>query len=221
MGLAVAVDILEEVLAGQVLAAFDDPRRGCVGDRQGALDAALPLEAHLHGAAGHLGMAVAQGGRAVALILLGIGLVADADAADVEQADHGRDHGVAAQRALPEIGLDPLPELRQRLAKAPAAIIFRRLLLLAEAGVIAILLAALVVIADRLDVAVRVRAEPGVAISGRQADRVEAVDSVAVGDAFPPGVEILPIAAMPLPGDPRPAVVHIMKSWQPFGHATV
>ena len=147
--------------------------------------AAFRLEAHLDRPAGDLDVAVAQGGRAVALIRLRIGFVADADAADIEQADDRRDDGVAAQRALPEIGLDPLAQLRQRLAEVGAAIVFRRLLLLAEAGVIAILLAALVVIAGRLDMAVRVGAEPGVAIGGRQADRVQPVDLVAVGDAFP------------------------------------
>jgi len=50
--------------------------------------------------------------------------------------------------------------------------------------VIAILLAAALVPADRLDMAVGLGAEPGVAIGGRQADGVEPVDLVTVGDTL-------------------------------------
>jgi hypothetical protein len=50
--------------------------------------------------------------------------------------------------------------------------VFLRILLLAEQRVVAILLAALRVVADRLDMAVRIGAEPGALISGRQTDGV-------------------------------------------------
>src|SRR6185436_15614765 len=101
---------------------------------------------------------------AVALIVLHIGFVADPDAAGVEQPHDRRDDGVAAELALAKVGLDPLAQLRQRLAEVAAALVFRRLPAVAEIGMVAILLAALVVIAGRLDVAVRAGAEPGVAI---------------------------------------------------------
>src|SRR5205085_4309206 len=100
----------------------------------------------------------------------------------------------------------------------PAEFIFRRLPPLPEIGMVAILLAALVVIAGRLDVAVRIGAEPGVAIGGRKADAVQPVDLVAVGDPLSAGVEILPVTALPPARDARQAVIHIAK---PAGHRAV
>jgi len=80
------------------------------------------------------------------------------------------------------------------------------------------LLPALVVIADRLDVAVRLGAEPGVAIGGGQADAVQPVDLIAVRNPLPAGVEILPVTAVPPARDARLAVIHIAK---PAGHRWV
>ncbi len=66
---------------------------------------------------------------------------------------------------------------------------------------VAILPAALGVVADRLDMAVGLRAEPGALISRRQANRVQPIDLVAIGDASAVGVKILPVAAALLAGD--------------------
>src|SRR5205085_129722 len=161
--LAVVVQILEQVLAGQVLALLHDPAERRVGDPELPLDAAFRLEAHLHGPAGHFRMAAAERGGAIALVRLRVSLVADADAAAVEQPDDRGDDGVPGEAALPEVRLDPPPELRQHLAEVAAALELRRLLPLPEPGVIAILLPAPVVIADRLDVPVGIGAEPGLA----------------------------------------------------------
>src|SRR5690606_21342303 len=100
---------------------------------------------------------------------------------------------------------------RQHFPELPAALVLRGLLPLPEIGMVAILLAAPVVIADRLDVAVWVRAEPGVAIGRRQPDPVQPVNLLAVGDPLSLRVEILPIAAAPAPADAGLAVVDIVE----------
>ena len=46
--LPVVVEVLEELVPGQVLAALDDPREARVPDRDVVLDAALAAEAEAH-----------------------------------------------------------------------------------------------------------------------------------------------------------------------------
>ena len=87
--------------------------------------------------------------------------------------------------------------------------IFRGVPLGAEVGVVAILLAAAGIDAGRLEMAVGIGAEPGVGIGRRQADRVQPVDLVAVGDALAVGVEIGPVAAHSLAGDAGLAVAAV------------
>src|SRR5436309_96178 len=68
---------------------------------------------------------------------------------------------------------------------------------------IAILLPAAGIDAGRLQMAIRIGAEPGIFISWRKADRVQPVDLIALGDALPLGVEIGPVPAHPLARDAR------------------
>ena len=62
---------------------------------------------------------------------------------------------------------------------------------------VAILLAAAIIDPGRLEVTVRVLAEPGVLIGWRKRDRVKAVDRIAVGDPLLT-VEISPVTALSL-----------------------
>ena len=96
MRLAIAVDVLEQCLAGQFLKLADDPPQGAVSDRHLVLNAALALEAHLHFVSIVVDLAAQQGGRAEALVLPGILLIADAQVIVVEQADDRGDDLVPA-----------------------------------------------------------------------------------------------------------------------------
>ena len=209
--LAVAVDILEQHLAGEVLALLDDALQAGVGDGRFVDDAVLALEAHPHLAAPAADMAAAQRGRAEAGVVAGIFLIADADMLLVEQANDRGEHGVAVQFAALEIGFDAAAQLGQRGAEFARAFIFGSVLPGAVIGVIAILLAPARILAGRLDMAVWIGAEPGVGVSRGQSDGVQAVDFVAVGDALAVGVEIAPGAADLLAGDARIAVVAMLE----------
>ena len=59
-----------------------------------------------------------------------------------------------------QIGLDPFPDDREHMAEREHFAVFRFVAYLAPTRVIAILLAAALVASDRLDMAVRVRADP-------------------------------------------------------------
>ncbi len=148
-------------------------------------------------------MAVAQGRRAEALILFDILFAANADVANVEQADDRGDDGVMVGRLAVQIALHLRAEERQGTAEIGKAVIFFRIPLRAEIDVIAILLAALGVISDRLDVPMGRRAVPGVDISGRQGDLVQPVDLLAVGDAVALGIPIAPAVPDLLARDAR------------------
>ena len=182
MRLAVAVEVLEQVLARQVLHLAHQPREPRVADRRLAQLAALGLEAQLELVARDLGVALAQRGRAEALVRLGVALVADADRAEIEQPHDARHHPLARQRAAREVLGDPLAHLGQQPPELGAAVELLGLLPGAELGVVAVLLAPARIDPGGEQVAAVLRAEPGIGIGRRQRDRVEPVDLVAVGD---------------------------------------
>ena len=135
--------------------------------------------------------------------------------AEIEQPDDRGDRASLPSPRCAQIGLDPRAQPGQRAAeRRRSSSYFARLARLAEIGVIAILLAALLVPADRLDMAVGLGAEPGVAIGGRQADRVQPVDLVAIGDALALGIPIAPAVAHLPAGDAGFAVVAIDDLWR-------
>ena len=85
MALAVLVEVLEELLPRQVLAALDDAREARVGDRDAVLDAALAAEAEAQRRAVDLHVPAAQRGEAEGVVLARVLVVADADQRPVEQ----------------------------------------------------------------------------------------------------------------------------------------
>src|SRR3546814_19445384 len=101
---------------------------------------------------------------------------------------------------MAEILRDALSQPGEGGAEFGAQFVFLGLARLAEIGVIAILFAALLVPADRLDVAVGPGAEPGVGISGRQGARVPPVDLGAIRDARAVRIPTGPPAAPLRPG---------------------
>ena len=120
--------------------------------------------------------------------------IAHAQLGQIQQADDGGNRAVLAQAALRQVAVQPGAQPGQGAAEVRAAGIFRRLLRGAEIGMIAILLASLVVISRRLDMAKGGRAEPAVAIGGGQGDGVQPVDFVPVGDSLPITIIIGPSA---------------------------
>src|SRR5687768_11511683 len=82
-------------------------------------------------------------------------LLADADVLAVEQMDDGGEHGVPIELAAAKVLFDPAPQPRELLAEFEQAFVLGRFPLLAESGVIAILLAPARIDAGRLQVSVR------------------------------------------------------------------
>ena len=94
---ATVVDVPEQLLSRQLLAALHDPAQAPVPDAQGVLLAALPAKAEAQLFPGHRHVPPAQGGEAERGVLAGVLLVPDADEGDLEQPDDERQHLLPAQ----------------------------------------------------------------------------------------------------------------------------
>jgi hypothetical protein len=127
-GIARLVHIFEQALARQVLRSARDSDEVAVGDGHRPLDAVLAGIADLQPPALDLRVPVAQGGRAEALVLLGIFLVADPHPGLVDQPHHRGEHGVGGGRLAFEVRLDLLAELGQRPPEGGEPLIFARFL---------------------------------------------------------------------------------------------
>src|SRR5690606_3121623 len=111
-------------------------------------------------------------------------VVADSDQREVEQPHDQRQHALARQAVPPEVGVHLLTDARQRVAKQDHAVELRLAADLVPAGVVDVLLAALVVAARGQNVPVEVVADPHVRPSGRDGQRLVAATLVRAGDTL-------------------------------------
>ena len=115
--LAVVVEILEELLAGQGLAVLDDPGQPLVGQDHVVPDPALAPELEAHLAAVHLHVTLAERGQAVGAVLARVFVVADPDVGLFQQAHHERQDPLPPVPVLAQVPLDLLAQLGQELAE--------------------------------------------------------------------------------------------------------
>ncbi len=94
---ATVVDVAEQLLSRQLLAAFHDPAQAPVADAEGVLFPALSAKAEPQLFPGHRHVPPAQRGEAERGVLAGVLLVPDADEGDLEQPDDERQHLLPAQ----------------------------------------------------------------------------------------------------------------------------
>src|SRR5262245_17234534 len=136
-------------------------------------------------------MPVAQGGEAEAFVVARISRVADADHRVVKQPDDGGDDALAGETAAPKIDIDCTAKARQRCGERGEA---RELHFIAASGparMVAILLAATLVAAGRLEVTLRMGRDPDIAPGRRDDQASDAGKSYGVFDplAVRPHVE--------------------------------
>jgi hypothetical protein len=198
---------VRQVLTRQILEPAHEARKVPVGQRQLAHDARLGAEAEPQPLARHLGMALAKGGGAIAPVGLRILLVADPDHAQIEKTHHARHNPLAGQRIAGEVLLDALSHPRQQPPERNACAEFLRLARGAEVGMVAVLLAAAVVEADREDMPIGMRTEPCITVGRGKRNRIEPHALFGIGDAPAVVIEIGPALARPFARDPRHRIV--------------
>ncbi len=171
--LPVVVEVLEEFVAGDLLAAPDDPREAPVLDADLPLLAALAaeLEAQLGVLDGDV--VVAHRRQAERVVLPGVLLVADADQRLLQELDDRRQDLLARQAGPRQVAVSALADAGQRLPEGEHPLVLRLVAHLAPARVVAVLLAPLGVTPGRLEVAQRIGADPDVGVGRRDAERLD------------------------------------------------
>ena len=110
MGVAVVVEVLEELVAGDVAAGFDDAGEAAVGEVDGVLDAGFAFEVEGEAGAVDVDVAAAEGGEAEGVVFAGVGFVADADEGGFEEADDGGENFFAGKAGEGEVLVDALAD---------------------------------------------------------------------------------------------------------------
>src|SRR5437763_6712051 len=121
------------------------------------------------------------------MVVAGILVVADPDAGQLEETDHGREDLLPRQAGTAQVLLDPLPEPGQCLAERQHAAEFGFVAYLAPSRMVAVLLPAASVPSGRLDMAVGVLGDPDIGVGRRHRERADPGERRAVGDAPPIG----------------------------------
>src|SRR5207245_9190209 len=141
LALAGGVEVLEQLLAGQIAATLDDVRKARLGERDDVLDAALAAEAEAQRRAVDLHVAAAQRGQAVRAVGARVFVVADADQRLAEERDDRGEELPPAQRRRAQVALEALAQDGQHFAELQHAAEFRLVARVAVGRVIAVLLA--------------------------------------------------------------------------------
>ena len=211
----VGVHALEQLLARQLLAAANDASEAPIAQAHLDQPARLAPEAEPDPVALDAGVAVAEGGQPEGAVEPRVGLVADPDQGQFEQADDGGQDLVARQSGSGQVGVAPLADHGQRGREFEHPPELVEIAAAAPVGVIAVLLPAAGVAAGGLDVARRERADPYVGPCRRHGHALDPGQLDAVANALSVGVAIREAATGPASGDPRARVRGVPKTCLP------
>jgi hypothetical protein len=160
--LAVRVDVLEQQLAGQVLAMPEDGGEVSIGHADLAHHPGLASTSESNAFASDPCVPVPQRRQPERLIEAGVFLVPDSEECQLQQPDQRRDDLVAGESAGAEITAGAPPDPRQGLPEPDHPLELVRIPTRSEAHVVAVLLSATGVAPGRLEMAVRSGGDPDV-----------------------------------------------------------
>jgi hypothetical protein len=192
-------EVTSRSLPSSFLTGADDLRDAPVPDAQRPLLAALAGEAEANVRPVDLDVAVLERGQAVAPVLLRIVVVADPDQRGLEEVHDGGEDLLARKAAQRHVLAHPGANRRQPFREDQQVLVFGALAQLAEARVIAVLLAPARIAPRRLDVAVRRGTDPHVGPgrgNGKGSDPLEHM-AIAERDTFGPQVGKAPAGLLP------------------------
>jgi hypothetical protein len=123
-----------------------------------------------------------QRGDAIRIVLLGVLLAARPEVAEVEQVQGEREHPVALEAVAAKVGGDAASHVGQRARHLQHPIELLLVALVLPLLVVEVLAAACRVCSDRLDVSVRVGADPHLLPRGRDHQVLDSLQRCGVGD---------------------------------------
>ena len=150
-----------------------------------------------------LDVPVEQGRQAIALVLLGIGLVPHPYHGRLEQMDDGGEDLFAAEARRGHARGDPAAKLRQRLGERDHMFELQPVANLAEPWMVAVLASPALVLAQRLDMAIWIIADPDARPGRRNGEGSDAREGGPVADEMAVRVSIAKSLSRPAAGQTR------------------
>ncbi len=200
--LAVQANVLEELLAWQVLAAPDDRREAAVDDVDLADSAGLAAAAEPNGLAPDARVAVLEGRQPERSVEARVLLVPDPEEGQLQQPDHGGRDLLAGEASHAEIVGHPPANPRQPLTEANHPLELVDIASIAEPGVVAVLLPSAGVAARGLEVAVCNRADPDVGPRRGNGQRPDPSPGRRIGHAVARRLQVFETGASTTAGNP-------------------
>src|SRR5438067_6021613 len=209
--LPVLVQVLKQLLAGEILAALDDAGQAAVGEADRMSPSTLTSELEADGRPVDVRVPAAQRCETEGTVLLAVFLVADPDARLLEEADdRGQDLRPGDARPA-KVLLGAGANARQGLTELQQAIELRGVTNRPPAGVVAVLLATPRVPAGGLEMTHRIGADPDVGPGGRNDQAADAAEHFLGLDRGPIGSDVPEPFAGTQPPDPGQRVRHVME----------
>jgi hypothetical protein len=204
--LAVLIDVLEQLLAGQLLAAADERGEATIAQADLVGGSGLAAEAETDARALDSGVSVTQRGQPERAVEPRVLVVTDPDERELEQADDRGEDLLAGQPRSGEVGIAAAPDARERSREGEHAVELLRAAPLVPVRVVAVLLAAAVIATGRLQVPVRPRADPDVGPGRRDRECRDAAALLGIADRPAVDIAVREATAGAMPGDPGPRV---------------
>jgi hypothetical protein len=201
---AFVVDVLEQVLAGQLLAAPDERREAAVDQGSFLGSAALASKAEPDRRAGDAGMSGAQRRQPEGAVQARVLLTPHPEPGQLEQRHDGREDLLLRQARTAEVVPNAATDPRQALGEPEQAGELLAVATSPEAGVVAILPPPAGVAPDRLDMAVRSGADPDVGPRRRDRDGPDSRELPRRANRPTADPDVREASARPPPANARP-----------------
>jgi hypothetical protein len=182
MKCAVAIEVLKELLAGQVLALAHDACHSEIMKIDFARFAAFGFELQMNLLAANLGMMISESRKAVRAVGTGVFFIANADQGAIEERDDGGNHFFAWQARLAQMPRNLSAKAGKRLAEGAELFELSAASVNVPLSVIEVLLAAAGIATSGLQVTASTGTNPDIGPSGRNAERLNAVELAAIAN---------------------------------------
>ena len=207
--LPVGVQVVKQLVSGQILTSRHDAREALVGNVDGVLLAALAAEMKVNARALDDHVLFAHGRQAERRVRPRVLLVPHPDERDFEEAHHRREHLLSRETGPPQLFVAALPQRGQGAGEGQDSFVLGVVPDLAPARMVAVLLASSLVSPGCLDVAVRHGADPDVRPGGRDDERPDPGEHVGITDGLALAVQVAERLAPGLAGQARLMVADV------------
>ncbi len=210
--LAGFVDVLEELVARQLLTAPHDGGHAPVVDVDGVELAALPAELEAQALAANTDVAAPERRQPVGAVVARVLRVPDPDERGLQEVNDGREHLLALVAGAPHVQTDPAPNAGQRAAELGEPGILCLITDFTPARMVPVLLSPASIAAHGLDVTGGRGTDPHVRPRRRNGDRADSLKRLRIGHLRAVGARVLEAAPDTDALDAGPRVAHVEQS---------